>query len=70
MRIFALFAAAAALSLSGCDTEKSGDCTTVCTELFEDCDAGCDDDEDCSLTCEGERDVCVTGCDEGADDDM
>lgn len=73
MRIFAMIAAAAALSLAGCSTEKEGDCSTLCTEVFEECSSGCEEggDEDCNVTCEGDRDVCFTGCedsDEGESD--
>ena len=38
---------AAAMSFAGCTTKTSddGDCTTACTEVFEDCDAGCEEDD-------------------------
>ena len=58
---------------AGCSTKTSddGDCTTACTEVFEQCDAGCeeDGDEDCSVTCQGDRDLCFTGCEEDDGDD-
>ncbi|MBA2321962.1 MAG: hypothetical protein H0V89_12500 [Deltaproteobacteria bacterium] len=69
MRVLILACAFGGLTLAGCGTEKDGDCNTSCTEIFDDCDAGCDEDDDCALTCAGDRDICITACDEGADDE-
>lgn len=57
-------------SLSACTVDGDDDCSTVCTEVFEDCDGGCDDgDDECHVTCEGDRDLCFTGCDDDEGDD-
>lgn len=49
--------------LLGCEVETQEGCTSICTQVFAECDAECVEDQGCLLVCEGERDVCLKSCD-------
>jgi hypothetical protein len=55
--------------LLGCETTGDDDCAQVCTDLYDDCIADCDDEE-CTLTCEDDRDVCIGACADAITDDV
>lgn len=59
----------AGIALVACETKGDGECAQVCTDVYDDCVADCDDDE-CTITCEDDRDVCVGGCADVVTDDV
>lgn len=53
---------------AGCETRRGEDCTSLCTDLYANCTADCDQEDDqCTVTCTDDRDLCVGSCDEPDD---